>query len=76
VAANALYYGDNLDVLQRYVKDATVDLVYLDPPFNSNANTTRSCLPTPTGHSQPLRSKRSETHGIGTRPPLKPFKRW
>ena len=30
-----LYYGDNLDVLRRYVKDETVDLVYLDPPFNS-----------------------------------------
>jgi hypothetical protein len=27
---NKLYYGDNLDVLQRYVKDETVDLVYLD----------------------------------------------
>jgi DNA modification methylase len=38
VAANTLYYGDNLDVLRRYVKDETVDLVYLDPPFNSNAN--------------------------------------
>jgi DNA modification methylase len=34
---NVLYYGDNLDILQRYVKDETVDLVYLDPPFNSNA---------------------------------------
>ncbi len=36
--ANTLYYGDNLDVLRRYVKDKTVDLIYLDPPFNSNAN--------------------------------------
>jgi DNA modification methylase len=35
---NLLYYGDNLDVLRRHVKDETVDLVYLDPPFNSNAN--------------------------------------
>src|SRR3954463_13494901 len=34
---NALYYGDNLDVLRRYVADASVDLIYLDPPFNSNA---------------------------------------
>jgi DNA modification methylase len=34
---NALYYGDNLDILRRYIKDETVDLVYLDPPFNSNA---------------------------------------
>jgi site-specific DNA-methyltransferase (adenine-specific) len=34
---NTLYYGDNLDVLKRHVKDDSVDLVYLDPPFNSNA---------------------------------------
>jgi DNA modification methylase len=32
---NKLYYGDNFEVLQRYVKDGSVDLVYLDPPFNS-----------------------------------------
>jgi DNA modification methylase len=35
---NLLYYGDNLDVLRRYIDDETVDLVYLDPPFNSNAS--------------------------------------
>lgn len=35
---NTLYYGDNLDILQRYIKDESIDLVYLDPPFNSNAN--------------------------------------
>lgn len=34
---NALYYGDNLDVLRRHVPNDSVDLVYLDPPFNSNA---------------------------------------
>ena len=33
---NHLYYGDNLDILRRYVADAYVDLVYLDPSFNSN----------------------------------------
>ncbi|MHB8542025.1 MAG: DNA methyltransferase [Candidatus Acidiferrales bacterium] len=33
---NQLYYGDNLDVLRRYIKDESVDLVYLDPPFKSN----------------------------------------
>jgi DNA modification methylase len=32
---NKLYYGDNLEVLARYIKDESVDLVYLDPPFNS-----------------------------------------
>ncbi len=35
---NQLYFGDNLDVLGRYVADESVDLVYLDPPFNSNAS--------------------------------------
>src|SRR5258708_21923108 len=33
---NWLYNGDNLDILREYVKDEAVDLVYLDPPFNSN----------------------------------------
>jgi site-specific DNA-methyltransferase (adenine-specific) len=32
---NTLYYGDNLDVLRAHVKDESVDLIYLDPPFNS-----------------------------------------
>ena len=35
---NRLFYGDNLDVLRLHVLDESVDLVYLDPPFNSNAN--------------------------------------
>jgi len=34
---NVLYYGDNLDILRRYIHDESVDLVYLDPPFNSKA---------------------------------------
>jgi site-specific DNA-methyltransferase (adenine-specific) len=33
---NRLYYGDNLDVLREHMADYSVDLVYLDPPFNSN----------------------------------------
>ena len=33
---NTLFYGDNLNVLRSHVADASVDLVYLDPPFNSN----------------------------------------
>ena len=36
MAENTLYYGDNLDVLKRYIDDESVDLIYLDPPFNSN----------------------------------------
>ena len=35
---NSLYYGDNLTVLRDHVPDESVDLVYLDPPFNSNAS--------------------------------------
>lgn len=37
---NILYYGDNLEILREpdYFKDKSVDLVYLDPPFNSNQN--------------------------------------
>jgi DNA modification methylase len=35
---NRLYYGDNLDVLRQHIADESVDLIYLDPPFNSNAN--------------------------------------
>ncbi|MEQ2010508.1 MAG: hypothetical protein ABMA26_27290 [Limisphaerales bacterium] len=35
---NHLYYGDNLDILTRYIADESVDLVYLDPPFNSAQN--------------------------------------
>ena len=32
---NVLYYGDNLDILRRYIKDETINIVYLDPPFKS-----------------------------------------
>jgi site-specific DNA-methyltransferase (adenine-specific) len=35
---NKLYYGDNLDILRAHVADDSVDLIYLDPPFNSQAN--------------------------------------
>ena len=35
-ATNVLYSGDNLDILRRYLPDASVDLISLDPPFNSN----------------------------------------
>ena len=30
-----LYFGDNLDILREHIKDETIDLIYLDPPFNS-----------------------------------------
>lgn len=33
---NTLYYGDNLKILRDHIGDESVDLIYLDPPFNSN----------------------------------------
>jgi site-specific DNA-methyltransferase (adenine-specific) len=38
ITENTLFYGDNLDILRDYFIDECVDLVYLDPPFNSNRN--------------------------------------
>ena len=38
MAENLLYYGDNLEILQRYIRDESVDLIYLDPPFKSDQN--------------------------------------
>ena len=35
---NKLFYGDNLDVLRGKIDSESVDLIYLDPPFNSNSN--------------------------------------
>lgn len=35
---NKLFFGDNLDVLRKDIPDECVDLIYLDPPFNSNAS--------------------------------------
>jgi site-specific DNA-methyltransferase (adenine-specific) len=37
-APNRLFYGDNLNVLREYIPASSVDLVYLDPPFNSRAD--------------------------------------
>ncbi len=33
-----LYFGDNLEILREKIQDETFDLIYLDPPFNSNRN--------------------------------------
>ena len=35
---NLLYFGDNLKIMREFIKDESVDLIYLDPPFNSNAS--------------------------------------
>lgn len=36
ITQNTLFYGDNLDILREYIPDQSIDLIYLDPPFNSN----------------------------------------
>jgi len=67
-SGNVLYYGDNLDVLRQHIATESVDLIYLDPPFNSNrsynvlfkAHSVRSPKP---------RSKHSTTPGIGASRP-------
>jgi site-specific DNA-methyltransferase (adenine-specific) len=38
IAANTLFYGDNLSILREHIPDESIDLIYLDPPFNSNRN--------------------------------------
>ena len=37
IETNVLYYGDNLSILRKYLPDDSIDLIYLDPPFNSKA---------------------------------------
>jgi len=34
-STNTLYFGDNLDILRQHIADESIDLIYLDPPFNS-----------------------------------------
>jgi site-specific DNA-methyltransferase (adenine-specific) len=36
IEKNTLFYGDNLQILREYIPDGSIDLIYLDPPFNSN----------------------------------------
>lgn len=38
ITRNTLFYGDNLAILREYIPDESIDLIYLDPPFNSNRN--------------------------------------
>jgi len=66
LATNVLYYGDNLDILRRYLPDASIDLIYLDPPFNSNRDSQRvsDLLVVPTTGGQPARVAR-RTGGPG-----------
>ena len=46
---NQLYYGDNLQVLRDHIAKESVDLIYLDPPFNSKRDY-NLLFKTPKGH--------------------------
>ena len=70
---NTLYYGDNLQVLREHVPDESVDLVYLDPPFNSNASY-NVLFKEKTGEESPAQIKPSPTPGSGPRRPNAPMK--
>ena len=59
---NQLYYGDNLAILRAHVADASVDLIYLDPPFNSNASY-NILVKSPAGRGADAASRRSTTPG-------------
>jgi site-specific DNA-methyltransferase (adenine-specific) len=61
---NTLYYGDNLDILRDHIKDASVDLIYLDPPFNSNRNY-NVLFKDERGKNRRRRLSLLKTHGIG-----------
>jgi 16S rRNA G966 N2-methylase RsmD len=65
---NTLFYGDNLAILREHIEDESVDLVYLDPPFNSNANY-NLLFKAPDGIRARRRSRLLATAGIGTSRP-------
>ena len=46
---NSLYYGDNLPVLREYIRSESVDLIYLDPPFNSSGKAKRAVVQVKSG---------------------------
>jgi 16S rRNA G966 N2-methylase RsmD len=71
---NTPFYGDNLAILREHVANESVDLVYLDPPFNSNASY-NVLFRAPEGIRARRRSRRLATPGIGMSPPSAPSTR-
>ncbi|WP_375272602.1 hypothetical protein [Sphingomonas sp.] len=71
---NRLYYGDNLTVLRDHVASESVDLVYLDPPFNSNANY-NILFRSPTGTQSDAQIEAFEDTCTGTTAPRTPSTR-
>jgi len=69
---NKLYYGDNLDVLRGCIDDESVDLIYLDPPFNSQA-TYNVLFRSTAGEKSRAQMKPSRTPGTGAMKPSLPL---
>ena len=63
---NQLYFGDNLGILREHIPLDSVDLIYLDPPFNSKA-TYNMLFKEPGGEQSPRRSRPLRTPGDGGR---------
>ncbi len=71
---NTLYYGDNLEVLREHIAAESVDLIYLDPPFNSDQSY-NVLFTEQDGRLSGARFAPSRTRGVGTRPPRRPTTR-
>lgn len=61
--SGSLYFGDNLDVMRDQIANSSVDLIYLDPPFNSNASY-NVLFRTPVNHAQVLAFDDSWSWGV------------
>jgi len=68
---NRLFYGDNLTVLRKNIADESVDLIYLDPPFNSNASY-NVLFKAPSGERSQAQIEALKIPGTGTSPPSVP----
>ena len=72
---NTLYYGDNLDILRNYIPNESVDLIYLDPPFNSN-RTYNVLFKDESGEQSSAQIAAFEEHGIGILVQKQYIKNW
>ena len=61
---NQLFYGENLEVLRKDIRDESVDLIYLDPPFNSKRDY-NLLFKTPKGVQSAAQITALRTHGTG-----------
>ncbi len=67
---NYIYYGDNLEILRAKLTDNSVNLIYIDPPFNTGKTQTRTQIKTvraETGDRTGFQGRRYETQKLGTR---------